>query len=282
VGYKLLAVDIDGTLVRRDGTTHPDDRGAIERLRASGVAVTIVTGRLYSGARAIARTAGLAGPIACVEGASIVDLNDDAQLFYRAVTGEHAGALRAILARHALASYLFVRHATLHDVVVLDAAGAPFASYVRTWSPDVEIVESVLAHPAWQDEHGLLALVSVGPEPLVDALAAQLGAELAERVLVVSFRLPQLPGTAAALVRAAGCTKGTAVGWLAHHHGCSPAEVVVVGDWLNDLPMFAAAGRSFAMGQSPRRVKEAATDVLAADGEIGGGIAEVAARAWPL
>jgi catechol 2,3-dioxygenase-like lactoylglutathione lyase family enzyme len=37
--YKLLAVDIDGTLLRRDGSIHPDDAAAIARLKANGVVI---------------------------------------------------------------------------------------------------------------------------------------------------------------------------------------------------------------------------------------------------
>lgn len=58
------------------------------------------------------------------------------------------------------------------------------------------------------------------------------------------------------------------------------AETVCVGDWLNDLPMLTAAGRSFAMGQSPDDVKRAATDVLDHSIATGGGIAETIQRAF--
>ena len=84
------------------------------------------------------------------------------------------------------------------------------------------------------------------------------------------------------LVRAAGPTKGTAVEWLARHHGCSVAEVVAVGDWLNDLPMFKVAGRSFAMHGAPAAVRNAASDGLDAVGGEGRGVAEAIAKAWGL
>ena len=48
-----------------------------------------------------------------------------------------------------------------------------------------------------------------------------------------------------------------------------------VGDWINDVPMFMAAGRSFVMGQAPEEVKNVATDVLEETVETGGGIARV-------
>jgi hypothetical protein len=84
------------------------------------------------------------------------------------------------------------------------------------------------------------------------------------------------------VVRASSCSKGTAVEWLANHHGISTEEVVVVGDWLNDLSMFAVAGRSFAMGQAHDALKAVATDVLDATAKTGGGITEAARRAGLL
>jgi hydroxymethylpyrimidine pyrophosphatase-like HAD family hydrolase len=81
------------------------------------------------------------------------------------------------------------------------------------------------------------------------------------------------------VVRAARVDKGTAIDWLAAHYQITPEEIVVVGDWLNDVPMFRRAGRSFAMAQAPDDVKGAATDVLVADSKSGGGIAEAAERA---
>jgi hydroxymethylpyrimidine pyrophosphatase-like HAD family hydrolase len=60
------------------------------------------------------------------------------------------------------------------------------------------------------------------------------------------------------------------------------AEVVAVGDWLNDIPMLRRAGRSFAMAQAPHAVKAAATDILKASAHTGGGLAEAAQRAGLL
>jgi hypothetical protein len=53
--------------------------------------------------------------------------------------------------------------------------------------------------------------------------------------------------------------------------------VAAVGDWYNDLGMFAYAGRSFAMGQAPEAIHQAATDRLVATSVDGGGIAEAIA-----
>lgn len=274
--YKLLALDVDGTLVRRDGSIHPDDAAAIARLRAAGVPVTIATGRLYSGTRPVAARLGLTGPIACVDGSHIVDVGDDRALFASPITGGDARTLRDVLSRHHLARFLFAE-----DTIIHDDAGAPFAPYVRTWSPNVDVVAEVLEHRAWAHDSGVMAVVALGAEEDVLGAAEELAASLPEAARVITFPVVRAKRFAM-MVRALGPTKGTAVTWLAAHHGCTAAEVVVVGDWINDVPMFQTAGRSFAMGQAPPQVKAAATDALEADGLLGGGIAEAVGRAFGI
>ena len=273
--YKLLALDLDGTFVRRDGSVDPRDLAAIARLHERGVPVTIATGRLYSGSCAVARHARLLGPIACVDGSHIVHLDGDREAFTASLSGDHATRLRGIIERHDAAAFLFAQDAIVHD-----ALGDAFAPYVRTWSPNVTVVERVTAHPYWEHERGIHAVVAVGPRERVEAAAQAIREELAGAAFVVSFSVSRYTGVGALVVRAAGATKGTAIGWLAEHHGCDPAEVVVVGDWLNDVPMFEVAGRSFAMKNAPPELLAHATDRLDVDVEEGGGIALAIERCW--
>ncbi len=279
MSYKLLALDVDGTLLRRDGTVSPDDLAAIRRLRASGIPVTIATGRMYSGTSAIARSVGILGPIACVDGSHIVDLTGDVALLRATICGPNAALLRDVMARHVAASFLFAQ-----DTIVHDPEGEPFAPYVRTWSPRIEVVPRVTEHPFWQHPEGLMAVVALGAETRILAAVEELEACLGHAANVVSFPVHRVGGGGmfAMMVRAAGTTKGTAIEWLAKHHGCTPGEVVVVGDWLNDVPMFGVAGRSFVMGQAPPEVKARATDELASSCYAGGGVAEAVRRTWGL
>jgi Cof subfamily protein (haloacid dehalogenase superfamily) len=275
LSYKLLAIDIDGTLLRRDGSIHEDDLHAIGRLHAAGVPVTIATGRLYSGTRHIAQKVGIRGPVACIDGSLIVHTEGDTYLHSQTISGAEAALLRAITERHAPACFLFAQ-----DSIVHDATAAPFAHYARTWSASIAEVERITSHPCWDHEHGLHALVAIASEAQIRAASEEVRAELGASASVVSFPIQRVTGMFAMMVRAAGSTKGTAVSWLAEHHGCSPSDVVVIGDWLNDVPMFQVAGRSFVMGQAPEAVKQAATDRLSVDLTQGGGVAEAIARAF--
>ena len=238
--------------------------------------MTIVTGRLYSGTQQVARAVGLGGPIACVDGSQIVDLRDDAPLFYRSIAGDDAATLRDVLARHRATSFLFV-----DDTIVHDAGGEPYAGYVRTWSSRVNVVDRVADHAYWAHERGVMAVVAIGAEAEILAAVGEIEARLGHAAYAVAFPVQRVERYAL-IARAAGPTKGTAVEWLARHYGCTTDEVVAVGDWINDVPMFRVAGRSFAMGQAPAAVKACATDALEADVSEGGGVAEAIRRAWGL
>jgi Cof subfamily protein (haloacid dehalogenase superfamily) len=267
--YRLLALDLDGTLLRADHSVDPRDVAAIAELAASGVTVTIVTGRLRTGSLAAARAVGITGAIACVEGSHIVDVDGGVTHAHHAIAPPIAEALRGIVAQNGLAGFVFDAAGIHHD-----HAAAPYAEYVSTWSPNMRIVEEELA---WQTEP--LAAVAVGTPDAVAAAHAALR-ERAADLFSVSFGVRQHPGHHAVLVRAAGPTKGTALAELCRAIGCTPAEAVAVGDWVNDVPMFEVAGRSFAMGGTPEHVSSKATDQLRAEAGMGGGIAEAIRRAW--
>ena len=278
---KLLAVDLDGTLLDTNGKPHARDVRAIRAALAEGVRVTIVTGRLYSGTRAVAETLGLRGPVGCADGSHLVHAADHATLLHLGVRGEDGAGLRAALAGSGLAAFVFAKDAIGHD-----AAGAPFVDYVTTWSEDVRVSRDVLDHELWRSDDGITAVVALGKrEQVADAVRA-IESALRGVVLIAMFPVRRgvhaRQGTWALIVRAAGGTKGTAIRWIAEREGVAIEDTVCVGDWMNDLPMFEAAGKSFAMGQAPDELKSRATHVLSETAEKGGGVARAIAEAFGI
>jgi len=267
---KLIAVDLDGTLLDHNGVPHEEDVRALRALQQAGGEVSILTGRLYSGTRSSAEVLGLTGPVGCVDGSHLVDASTHKTVFHRGIKGPHALTLRDGLAKHGPATFLFAKDAVVHD-----DAGLPFLGYVSTWSTDVRRAARVVEHVLWEEIDGITAVVAVGTATQISATVEDIQAKLDGIAQAIMFPIRRIPGTWGLVARASGGTKGTALEWLAQHHGFSVKEAVCVGDWLNDVPMFAAAGRSFAMGQAPDEVKRAATDVLPETSETGGGIARV-------
>ena len=277
--YGMIAVDLDGTLLDSRGQVHARDAEALAELRARGVPLTILTGRLYSGTRHVAEAISVRGPVGCADGSHLVDAVTGRDILHAGIVGEAAARLRAVVERVRPITFVFA-----HDQIVHDALGAEHVPYVQTWSRDVVHVERVTEHPHWGDARGLTAVISIADADAIASAREELERTVGDAVSVVAFplRRTEHQGSWALIVRAAGHSKGTALEYVARHHGLAASEVVAVGDWLNDLPMFAAAGRSFAMAHAPEIVLEAASDRLVASASTGGGVAEAAERAGLL
>lgn len=276
MSYRLLALDLDGTLLQRDGTVLQRDLDAIARLRASGVVVTICTGRLYSGSRHVALQLELEGPMGCVDGSQLVTHTADCgtSLHLTAIQGEHALQLRELLGRRSAARFFVAGDRIIHD-----SAGTMFAPYVQTWTGELEETEDLHAHPFWEDSAGLLAAIVVGQMLDIEATANEIRAELGAHAHLISFPLGRFEGMGGMVVRAPGRTKGTALQTIGAHLGIGVEQMVAVGDWFNDVPMFKTVGRSFAMRNCPEEVRACATDQVRSELSEGG-VAEAIDRAF--
>jgi Cof subfamily protein (haloacid dehalogenase superfamily) len=273
--YKLLAIDLDGTLLDHEGEANDVDVKAIRRLKDRGIAVTILTGRLYSGTKPSADLLGIEGPVGCADGSHIVEVKNTKTLHHRGIRGKAANRLRASLERNDLVAFLFAEDAIVHD-----ERGAGYIPYVRTWSTDLRYAHRVTEHALWDSPDGMTAVVALGREANIGRAVDDIQRDTSEAMQVAMFPFRRDAHQWGMVARASGGTKGTALQWIATHYGVSIEETVCVGDWLNDLPMMKTAGRSFAMGQSPDDVKAAATDVLQRTIADGGGIAEAIDRAF--
>ncbi len=273
--YKLIAVDLDGTLLDARSVPHERDVRALRAAQEAGVHVTIMTGRLYSGTRAYAETIGLRGPVGCADGSHVVRASDHATLVHHALRGADAHAVRDALSRNGPASFVFA-----NDVIAHDARGEAYLAYVRTWSQQVEPAAAIEEHRFWSSEDGITAVVAVGTAEQVHGASDEIERALGARAQVARFPVRRIAGTWGLVARAGGGTKGSALAYVASHHGLTADETVCVGDWLNDVSMFAVAGRSYAMGHAPEEVKRCASVVLEETGERGGGIARAVEDAF--
>lgn len=273
--FKLLALDLDGTLLDHAGKANEGDVDAIRTLMGAGITVTILTGRLFSGTRPSAELLGIEGPVGCADGSHVVHMAGSKTLVHHGIRGSAANRLRRSVDRNDLVAFLFAEDAIVHD-----ERGADYLPYVRTWSNELRYAHRVVEHPLWDSQHGMTAVVALGHESSISRTVADIQRDETEAVQVAMFPLRRSTEQWGMVARAAGGTKGTALAWIAAHHGIDVSDCVCVGDWLNDLPMLSTAGRSFAMGQSPAEVKSAATDVLERSIEDGGGIAEAIEKAF--
>jgi hypothetical protein len=198
----------------------------------------------------------------------------------------HAGLSEAAAlgVREEFAKQELVSYVLAEDAVTYDSRGEDYVRYVATWSKNLRLRGDVLDREVWVAAGGVSALVGIGTREMIDTVTERIDRQLSHAVQVNRFSVEALAGKQrwALVARAAGATKGSALRWLAEKDGVSMTETVCVGDWLNDVPMFSVAGRSFAMGQAPREVKARATDVLDETSKTGGGVARAIERVFGI
>jgi hydroxymethylpyrimidine pyrophosphatase-like HAD family hydrolase len=269
MNLRLIAIDVDGTLLRSDGTVAPEDRAAIAAALERGIAVTLATGRLSSSAMPFARTLALETTLVCADGAVLFCPTRNAPLSQRPLAGPGLESLLRCLGEQELAPFVFT-----HEAVCGAANDFDRFPFVAGWTPMRAPHDDLAVAAAAAGLSAPITAIGVGPEAAVLRAHDRLRADpaIADDVAIFPIRTTDhwvvrlTPG---------GCNKAQGLIELVEQLSISANEVATIGDWYNDISMLKWAGHSFAMGQAPEEVKEAAKHSLRATAETGGGVAEV-------
>lgn len=267
--YRLVATDLDGTLLRRDESISHRTRTALRAATAAGALHIVATGRSVAWTRHILRDLGYEGLAVCGQGAQLYHAGEDRLV--TSVTLDRALA-RAVVERLETAFGplgVAANRDGLDGQVVADerfhtGPGSGFGDEEETaglWRSQDRaalfaepLIKLYLRHPTWDD----------------DALAAAALAEVGDAVgLTVS-------GEGLVEVLPLGLSKATGLSLAARRLGVRAAETIAFGDMPNDLSMFAWAGYAVAMGGAHPEVRAAADEVTA--GNDADGIALVLER----
>jgi Cof subfamily protein (haloacid dehalogenase superfamily) len=270
VRCRLLAIDVDGTLVRDDGSIDASDRAAIDRAQASGILVTLATGRMPAQTLPVARSLGLQGPLVCADGAMTV-MPDGSVRSLITLCPAARERLLELSARTAMPSLFLAPD----RVLGLDSHRGD-ANQLAAWSDAFEALleEREILAPGREVVAGFLlgTAANVAHASELHALGVPRGEEQVE-----TFWLG-LPGRHTLRMRPAGVDKGSALAQLAQSFGILSSETAAIGNWFNDVGMLTWASSSFAMGHAPEEVARSARRKLRATAALGGGIAEVVAE----
>ncbi len=245
---RLVASDLDGTLLRPDITISERTRNAIHRVRQDGVTFVAVTGRPPRSVRELSEHLGLDGIAICANGALVFDLDGDIVLD------------QALMARDiSLRIVRGLRQA---------APGAIFA-----W----ENADGFGREPGWAERPLLSAdrVVIGDPLELLSAPVAKVLVrhpgmdfdELAARARAVAGDQAVITWSTRELVEvsAAGVTKASALERVCGRLGIARQQVLAIGDNENDLPMLQWAGRSAAVANASENVLAMVDEVTASN-----------------
>lgn len=270
----MLVLDLDGTTLNDERQIAESDLLAAERLLRAGVAVTIATGRLFTGTQWVARALGVTGSVAVMNGSEVVDAHSGVTSHGRYVDALARATVREIVATLPVAAFLFESR-RIHYC----ARHASHANYLAIWTEELAQHADVFDAPPWEASDQVVAVGLAGRGDDIERARRLLAEALPPELEAVVF--PTLSGEAFLKLRHGAEDKGTALVRMAGERGFGAAECVAVGDWYNDIPMLRCAGRSFAMAHARDDVRAAATDVLEAS-RGGGAVAEIARRVWDL
>jgi Cof subfamily protein (haloacid dehalogenase superfamily) len=248
---RLIASDLDGTLLRNDGSISPRTLGAIRAAEAAGIAFAFVTARPPRHIEELANAAGLTGLAVCSNGAILYDLGRSLVMHREALAPDIARELLEML-RVALPELAFAADHGLHL-----ARDRRFPAFSDECSTAVGEIDAFL-------DHGLVKLLVHHPEH-----EAQLLIDLVAKAVGRLGEVSHAGGPTFIEVAAAGVSKATGLGRLCSHLQVDGSEVMAFGDMPNDLPMLRFAGRAVAVANGHREVLAAAHEVTASNEEDG-------------
>jgi len=245
---RLVALDLDGTLVGEDLTVRPRVREAIASAQERGVAITIVTGRMFAATKRFARVLAIDGPIVCYQGAAI----------FEAATGKvlretpvHADVTRNVLAwAHDRGVHA---QCYANDTLYIEQINRFSRRYTTLAQVEPVVVPSL--RTAFAERPSIKVVLVDDPERSelhLLALQTLLGARAYITRSHVDFVEVLDPAV----------NKGEALAFVASRYGVALEQTLAIGDAWNDVPLLEAAAVGVAMGSGPPELLDRADHVV--------------------
>lgn len=271
MNYRMLAVDLDGTLLDSEGNIPEANREAVSRAGEAGLLVVLCTGRGLVETRRVIDALEHEGPVVLAGGALVTDPTTGRTL--------HRALIEPGLARE-VTTYLARRdHAVLilldpdpsdHDYAIVNAH--QLTDNTRWWFSHIDASIRYVEAPAERDLHHTLRVGVVASSRTMPSLQADLLTTFGERVFVQHFMAVKNPAgedVHVLEVFADGVNKWSGLTWLAAEHGIDTGQIAAIGDHVNDVAMVEAAACGIAMANAIEPVKRAARHLTRSNDEAG-------------
>ena len=257
--FRLVASDVDGTLLRSDETLSARNRAAVDAVVERSLFV-IATGRPPRWTHPIAEMVNHHGIAVCSNGAVTMDLSDesiiDTRLLSPADAAAAAEAIRSVLPDigFAVDSLDGLAHEPRYEMTVdprRQLRVAPLAELIAT--PSLKLL---FRHPMMDADVLAAVIVAVGDHGTITYGSA--GSAPQSRTLIE--------------VMAPGVSKAAALQRICDRHGFTAHDAIAFGDMPNDIEMLAWAGHGVAMGNGHPETKAVANEITLTNDEDGVGV----------
>lgn len=248
---RLVATDLDGTIVRSDGSVSGRTREVLVDLEARGVPVVFVTGRPLRWMEELWSAVGAHGLAIVANGAIVYDVTTHQVRDVSGITRDAGLALVEVVTAGAPGAVFAIE--TVDGIRLGDGfvgrndlpRETPRGALADVWDQDA--IKVLVRHP------------SLPFDDLRDAVTSAVG-ELAT---------PSWSMEGLVEISAAGITKAATLARVSAELGVEAADVVAFGDMPNDLAMLTWAGTAYAMGNAHASVREVADHLAPTNDEDG-------------
>lgn len=263
---RMLAVDIDGTLLSSQFHISPVDIDALRRARESGVEVLLVTGRRHTFALPMAQQLGFDLWLISSNGAVTRSLSGESfhrDLLPLATCRQLCGAMREFRGNMVIT---FDKESK--GALVLERMDELTISIQRWLEKNMQYIEFVVPIEDALVDDPVQAMFCGPIERMREALSCLDASGLGDSITIVRTEYP-LRDLSIVDVLNRDCSKGRAVERWARHRGITREQVMAIGDNYNDVEMLAFAGVPFIMGNACEELKSRGWAVTRSNDENG-------------
>ena len=253
---RLVAIDLDDTLLRHDLTISDKTLDIITKIKDKGILVTVATGRTPLSSQRFIEQLDIRIPVIACHGA-IIRNNVSGEILYRKVI---ESSLAAEVVKRILEDGLHCQIYIRDEIYTADLEKwEKYCKRVSSFQPIKADLLEVIA----QEKEGTEKILVIGEEELVCRKYTEYKPLFQDRIHLTTSKPSFLEMSNKEV------NKGAAVAFLAEKFGIPREEVFAIGDGLNDLEMIKYAGIGVAMGDGHPDLKEAASYVTGTNDEDG-------------
>lgn len=275
--YKLIALDIDGTLLTSDYTISNHTKSVLKAAMNQGILVTIATGRFHLSAIRIAKEIGINAPMVCNDGALIKDILTDKTVFKKQLSMNISLEILDLITKYkTIKAQVFMEDYRIYigsyfkkmqfKRFINSLRRKPFRNcfnyyrdFIRPAAVDAEnlsVAKDMIKSPP-------LKIVLCGDENEIEDLKIELKEKYNNNIFLTTAIKNWIDIIHGDISKA----KGLAI--LAEKLGIKRDEIIAIGDNINDIPMLKFAGLGVAMGNAPDRVKKESDTVTLSNDKDG-------------
>ncbi len=277
MAYRILALDIDGTILDPYGKLTRSVQDAIAAARRRGLWVILCTGRRFRTALPFALELELSGAIVVHNGVVVKDIESGTTLSHDYLSPSEIPEVISFV-RHNSSPMIYVDTFHENNDILVERASTPHAfqrAYLDDAAGHFQTVDDLHDHVRTD----VVMVSTMADEKTVDAMRADADRLFGARISTHSLINKNYQGSILEFLSPAS-GKWAALASLAENAGIPTEQIIAVGDDMNDIEMIRGAGMGVAMGNAADAVKQAADVVVRSNAE--GGVIDAIDRAMLL